>query len=574
MTAAPRQTLSFEDAIRRAAACHRLGQLDEALSLYGQLQAARPEDPNLSALVGTVLAQMGRGEQALPFLEQALRLDPGNPETLHNLSHALAGAGLMEQAADRSVEFGRILSDRNDPSGALAAFDRALGWFPGNRAAAIALGSMLQALGRHAESIARLSALVGEYPDRPDLHGNLGNALLGAGDYRAAAASFRRALALDPGYCEAESNLGLALAWQGEDGEEEIAGRSGPVERCYRRALILQPDFAAARWNRSLCLLLSGDFERGWAEYEWRWRWPGFGEEARPFPQPVWRGEPPAAVNGTILVTAEQGLGDTLQFARYLPLLAERGHDVAFEVQSPLFTLLWSSLGGSGVRVVPRSLSPAHVHDELPFAAHVSLMSLPERFATGPDSIPAAIPYLHADPLRRRLWRDRLDTAAGRRLKIGLVWRGRPSHRRDGDRSLSPARLAPLLAVPGAVFFSLHKDPPGRPPDDPPGVVPLGSLFHDFGDAAAAAVNLDLIVSVDTAAAHLAGGLGVPVWTLLPFSPDWRWMLGRSDSPWYPTMTLFRQQRPGDWDGVIAEIAARLADLDPSRLPRFDRAQP
>lgn len=585
--------LSFEDAVRHAAACHRQGRLEEALSLYGQLQAARPHDANLSALVGTVLAQMGRTGEALVFLEQAADMAPGSVETAHNLAHALAADGQAEQAADTAVRLGRLLYERRDFDGALAAFGQALEWFPRCRAAAANLGATLQALGRHAESIERLTALLNGDPGEAEAHGNLGNAQLGAGDYRAAAASFRRALAIDPGYSEAESNLGLALAWLGGGGDAEepaapdrariqetaaslvTLGNArqaldplGDVESCYRKALILQPDFPAAHWNLALCLLLRGDFERGWAEHEWRWRWPGFGEDMRPFSQPVWRGEPPDAVGGTLLVTAEQGLGDTLQFIRYLPRLAERGYQVVFEAQAPLFPLLWFSLGGTGVRVVPRAASPAHVHDDLPFARHVPLLSLPERFATRLDTIPAAIPYLHADPFRRRLWRERLDAAAGGRLRVGLAWRGRPAHSRDRDRSMPPDRLAPLLAVPGVAFFSLHKDPPGGVPDDPPGVVPLGPLLHDAGDTAAAMVNLDLVITVDTMAAHLAGGLGVPVWTLLPFSPDWRWMLGRADSPWYPTMTLFRQPAPGGWDAVVAAVAERLSALDPATLPR------
>lgn len=587
-------TLPFDDAVRHAAACHQQGRLEEALSLYGQLQAARPQDANLSALVGTVLAQMGRTGEALAFLRQALRMDPGNAEAAHNLAHALAAAGQAEEAADAAVHLGRLLYERRDFDRALAAFGLALDWFPRCRAAAANLGATLQTLGRHAESIERLSALLDGDPGEAEAHGNLGNAQLGAGDYRAAAASFRRALALNPGYSEAESNLGLALAWLGEGGDADPAAPGqdhaletaaslvtlgnarqaldplGDVESCYRKALILQPDFPAAHWNLALCLLLRGDFERGWAEHEWRWRWPGFGEDVRPFPQPVWRGEPPDAVGGTLLVTAEQGLGDTLQFIRYLPLLAERGYEVVFEAQVPLFTLLWFSLGGAGVRVVPRSVSPAHVHDDLPFAMHVPLLSLPERFKIRLDSIPAAVPYLHADPFRRRLWQGRLEAAAGGRLKVGLAWRGRPAHSRDRDRSMTPDRLAPLLAVPGVAFFSLHKDPPGSASGDPPGVVPLGPLLHDFGDAAAAVANLDLVITVDTAAAHLAGGLGVPVWTLLPFSPDWRWMLERTDSPWYPTMTLFRQPASGDWGAVVAAVATRLADLDPASLTRLE----
>ncbi len=590
-------SLSFEDAGRRAADHHQQGQLPEALALYGPMQAARPQDPGLSALVGTVLAQMGRTGEALPFLRQALRMDPDNTDTAHNLAQALAADGLNEEAADAANHLGQLCYGRRDFERARAAFDMALQWLPSHRPAAANLGATLQAMGRHEESIERLSDLLRRDAEQAEAHSNLGNAQLGAGDYRAAAASFRRALALRPDYSEAESNLGLALAWFGTDaanseereapadGDAQETAASlvtlgnarqaldpgaGSIESCYRKALTLRPDFPAAHWNLALCLLLRGDFERGWAEHEWRWHWQGFGEEMRPFPQPVWKGQPPDAVGGTLLVTAEQGFGDTLQFARYLPLLAARGYDVVFEAQAPLFTLLWSSLGGSGVRVVPRAFSPAHVHDDLPFTAHVPLLSLPERFQTRRDTIPAAVPYLHAEPRRRRLWAERLNAAAVGRRKIGLAWRGRPEHSRDRDRSLAPELLAPLLRTPEAVFFSLQKNPPGHPADTPPGVVPLGPLLHDFGDTAAAVANLDLVIAVDTAVVHLAGGLGTPVWTMLPFSPDWRWMLDRSDSPWYPTMTLFRQPEPGDWAAVIATVAERLAGAD---IPTLSRSE-
>lgn len=597
------QVLSFADAVRLAAALHQQGRLEDALAIYGQLQASKPQDPNLNALVGVLLAQLNRQEESVPFLHQALSVDPNNLEIAHNLAQALVAIGRKEQAAEAANHLGQLWFQRQDFERARDAYIQALEWSPSCRAAAANLGATLQAMGRHAESIERLTALLQNDVEQAEAHNHLGNAQLGAGDYRAAAVSFRRALALRPDYSEAESNLGLARAWLGKSETDptpapaEDADDSGKasletaaclvtlgnarqaldpladVESCYRKALTLQPDFPAAHWNLSLCLLLRGDFERGWPEHEWRWRWSGFGETPRPFAQPIWRGEPPEAVKGTLLVTAEQGLGDTLQFARYLPLLAEQGYDVTFEAQVPLFTLLWFSLGGSGVRVVPRAGSPAQVHDDLPFAAHVSLLSLPERFKTRLDTIPAiAAPYLHADPFRRLLWRERLEAAGAGRLKVGLVWRGRPQHARDADRSMSAERLKPLLATPGVAFFSLHKDPPGRPADDPPGVTPLGGLFNDFADAAAAVVNLDLVITVDTAAAHLAGGLGVPVWTLLPFSPDWRWMLERSDSPWHPSMTLFRQPAAGDWESVVAAAAARLATLDPATLARMEGA--
>ncbi|CAO3439081.1 tetratricopeptide repeat protein [Azospirillum doebereinerae] len=585
------QPMPIEEAAALAAVHHREGRLEEALALYGPLQAAQPTDPAANALLGTVLAQLGRAEEAVAFLSQAARLGPDDPETLNNLALALGTAGRTREAADAWNRLGSLLYAQRRHEQAIGVFEAALSAHPGHLGASANLGATLQALGRHAEAVDRLEALLAGSPEEAEAHNSLGNARMGAGDVGGAIASYRQAIALRLDYFEAYSNLGLALAERrpgdgpaegvsGEDGDvpsgEDVAGtlvnlgnaRGGldptlGVRECYEKALELRPDFPPAHWNLGLCLLLNGDFARGWKEYEWRWRWDGFGEQPRPFAQPVWQGEPPLAVGGALLVTAEQGLGDTLQFARYLPLLVERGHDVVFEVQVPVFTLLWHSLGRHGVRVVPRAETPARVHDDLPFARHVPLMSLSERFATRLETIPETIPYLFAEPTREALWAARLDAAAGLRRKVGIVWKGRPLHARDRERSIpdvGPAgALAPLLAVADTQFFALQKHE-GGPADTPAGVIPLDNLLHDFSETAAVIANLDLVITVDTSVAHLAGAMGVPVWVMLPFSPDWRWLLDRDDSPWYPTMTLFRQARAGDWGGVVAEVAHCLSD--------------
>lgn len=600
----PRQTLSIEEAAALAAEHHREGRLEAALTLYGRIQAARPTDPAVNSLLGTVLAQLGRAREAIAFLDQAARLAPDEPETLNNLALALQECGQPDMAADAWNQLGGVFYARREFAQAAEIFERALAVAPGHLGASANLGATFQALGRHAEAVARLSALLEGNPNEAEAYNSLGNAQMGAGEIEAAIASYRRAIALRLDYFEAYSNLGLALAQRRPGAESAGAGAgdggsaagrldqtaSGEaaagalvnlgnarnsldptlsVRECYEKALELRPDFPAAHWNLALCLLLRGEFEQGWKEYEWRWRWPGFNEEHRPFAQPVWQGEPPYAIAGPLLVTAEQGFGDTLQFARYLPLLVERGYEVVFEAQVPLFTLLWHSLGRYGVRVVPRTESPARVHDDLAFARHVPLMSLAERFGTRLDSIPAAIPYLFAEPTRQALWNERLAAAAGPRRRVGLVWRGRPLHMRDRERSMPGALLSRLAEVPDLQLFSLQKTDAGtggtgqavRDDGLPPGIVPLDGLLHDFSETAAAVANLDLVITVDTAVAHLAGAMGRPVWVLLPFSPDWRWLLDRADSPWYPTMTLFRQARAGDWQGVMAEVTERLSSF-------------
>lgn len=570
------QPMLIEEAAALAAAHYREGRLEEALALYGPLQAARPTDPTANALLGTVLARLGRAEEAVAFLTQAARLAPGDLETLNNLALALGASGRTREAAEAWNQLGGLLRTQHRHEEAVGVFEAALSVCPGDPGTGANLGATLQALGRHGEAVERLGALVAGSPEEAEAHNNLGNAQMGAGDIEAAIASYRRAITLRLDYFEAYSNLGLALAERrpgdgpaADGGTEETAalpsgeGAGGfdpmpGVRACYEKALELRPDFPPAHWNLGLCLLLNGDYAQGWKEYEWRWKWTGFGEVHRPFTQPVWQGEPPLAVGGALLVTAEQGLGDTLQFARYLPLLVERGFDVVFEVQMPVFTLLWHSLGRHGVRVVPRAETPAHVHDDLPFARHVPLMSLPERFGTRLETIPDKAPYLFAEPTRKALWAERLAVAAGPRRKIGIAWKGRPLHARDRERSIPAAALAPLLAVPDTRFFAVQKHEDGAA-DTPAGVIPLDGLLHDFSETAAVVATLDLVITVDSSVAHLAGAMGVPVWVMLPFSPDWRWLLGRDDSPWYPTMTLFRQSRAGDWDGVAAEVARRLS---------------
>lgn len=391
MTEATPPPLSVENAATLAAIHHRKGRLAEALAIYGPLQAARPNDPNANSLLGTVLAQLGRLGEAIVFLSQADRLAPDNPETLNNLATALELVGRLPDAADVWNRFGTQLYGAGRHDDAIPLFGKALAILPGHPGAGANLAATLQSLGRHREAVERLTALLAANPGEMEAHNNLGNGQMGAGAVEESIASYRRPIALSPEYFEAYSNLGLALAMRRPDGIVGDTANPAPsrnVRDCYEKALILRPNFPAAHWNLGVCLLLQGDLRQGWKEYEWRWRWDGFAEVHRPFAQPVWQGEPPSVTGETLLVTAEQGFGDTIQFARYLPLLAELGHDVVFEAQVPLLTLLWHSLGRHGVRVVPRTESPARLHDDLPFARHIPLMSLPERFGTTLEDIP------------------------------------------------------------------------------------------------------------------------------------------------------------------------------------------
>ncbi len=390
------------------------------------------------------------------------------------------------------------------------------------------------------EAVARYRRALALRPDYPEAHNDLGSALAQQGRLDEAVAHYGRALALRPDYPEAHSNLGSALADQGRL-DEAVAH--------FRRALALKPDYPEAHSNLAMVLLAQGDMDAGWAEYEWRWKMPHAVKAARSFAQPRWRGE--AAEGRTLLIHAEQGLGDTVQFCRYAPLAANRGLRVILEVQEPLVRLLRGLPGVDRVVGQGEALPP--------FDLHCPMLSLPLALATATESIPSAASYLHADPAQVAAWRTRLAAMGSGRLRIGLAWAGNPDLPADHRRSLAPDRLAPLFDLSGLHVFSLQKDGPAAPEAFP--LTDLMGEVGDFADTAALVANLDLVISVDTAVAHMAAALGKPVWLLNRFDSCWRWQAGRRDSPWYPTLRLYRQPRPGDWAPVLAEVARDLRVL-------------
>lgn len=381
-------------------------------------------------------------------------------------------------------------------------------------------------------------------PDVPDFHNNRGLVLQAQGDLEGAIAAYQRAVELNSGYVEAHNNMGLAL---------DAAGFAARAIPCFERAIALQPNFAQAHWNLSISLLATGDFERGWPEYEWRLRTPELAGRAQRFVQPVWDG---AALDGRcILLDAEQGFGDSIQFVRYAPMVAARGGKVIVECPPELKRLLETAPGIDQVATRGEPL-PA-------FDLHCAQLSLPARCGTRGDNVPAPIPYFRLKPEWIASWRAKLATT-GNFLKVGLVWAGNPDHKNDAHRSILPQRLAPLGAATSVVFFSLQKrvgpirhQATGLPFP----AVDLTEDIGDFADLAALIANLDVVISVDTSVAHLAGAIGKPTWVLLPFAPDWRWQSGRNDSPWYPTMRLFRQRVRGDWDEVLQRVSNNLLEF-------------
>jgi hypothetical protein len=403
---------------------------------------------------------------------------------------------------------------------------------------------------RFEEAVASNDRAIALRPDFAEAHNNRGNALQELNRFEEALLSYQRAITLRPDFAEAYSNMGHA---------QQQFSRFDDALASFEHAVTLRPDFADGHFNAALCLLLTGDFGRGWKEYEWRWQTGLLKREQRAFAQPQWSGA--EDITGkTILIHAEQGFGDTLHFCRYIPALAARAGRIVFEVQRPLATLMASLAGGA--QIIARS-------DDLPsFDLHCPLLSLPLAFGTQLDSIPAEVPYLAATEAKTSAWRERLGSRNGPR--VGLVWAGDPrkwlpnAHRIDRQRSVTFDRLAPILQVSGCEFHSLQKGEHAlaqlRESPLRHHVVDWSDDLCDFSDTAALIDQLDLIIAVDTAVAHLAGALGKPFWLLNRYNTCWRWLLDRDDSPWYPTARLFRQDQSRDWDRVIAHAATALQD--------------
>ncbi len=397
---------------------------------------------------------------------------------------------------------------------------------------------------RYQEAITLLGLMIGRGGDDGMYLYLLGHAHYLQGRYQEAETALRASVRVDPTRSEAFNDLAASLFRQFRDAE---------ALNYIRQSLVLNPDMPEAAETESIWLLRYGRFREAWPKYEARNR-TGEGKSfARDFRQPQWKGEP---IHGkTILLHAEQGLGDSIQFVRYAPLVAARGAKVILEVHAGLGHLCRNLRGIS--QLIERGVPPPHFDVQCP------LLSLPLAFRTDLDSIPASVPYLAPDPQRVFTWRARLGTRRG--MRIGIAWSGNRLHRDDRHRSIPLAALAPLLRDrPEFEFHVVQTDI--RPADREtlrtmPHIHEHGVLLRDFSDTAALVSLLDLVITVDTAVAHLAGALGWPVWVMLAAVPDWRWMLGRDDSPWYPSMTLFRQRRRDDWAPVLTEVARQMDDM-------------
>lgn len=432
---------------------------------------------------------------------------------------------------------GNALADSGELDRAIAEYQRAVELEPDNAAALNNLGTVLRDSGRLDAAIEAYHRAVALRPELPESYNNLAVALADRGEFEMALAACRKAIELRPDYIEANANLGVILC---DLGAEDLA-----VEVC-RRAVALQPDHAIAHCNLALVLLRLGQYEEGFRENEWRFLCnPKY--RARAFDQPIWDGRD--LQGKRILLYAEQGFGDAIQFARYVPLVGRQGGEVILECQ-PELARLFGSLEGVSKIVTKGEVLPG-------FDVHCGLMSLPWKMGTRLETVPAPIPYLRAGGMERsrRCLSNHATIEPDCVFRVGLAWAGKETHSNDRNRSMKFAELAPVMAITKLEFHSLQKIP-GETGGSP--VIDHSKALTDFAATAELIETLDLVISVDTAVAHLAGAMGKPVWVMLPFVPDWRWMTGRGDSPWYPTMRLFRQSSWGDWGGVVEEIKCNL----------------
>ncbi|AXK79785.1 tetratricopeptide repeat protein [Pseudolabrys taiwanensis] len=551
----PPQPFDLGQTLQQALALHQQGKLRDAEKLYARVLKAAPGNFDALHLLGLVKAQSGQMGEAYRLMASAVRINAQSPDAWSNLANVLQSLKRHDEAleaTDRALQLrpgdpsvlqqrGNILLSLARPADAIASFDAVLRANPRQGEALFNRGTAKAALGNPAEALADFDAALKLMPQHPNALYNRGNALLDLGRPADAIVAFDQALARAPQHVKALNNRGRAL---------QALNRHAEALAAFDKAVVVDKDYADAHFNRSHALLTLGELRKGFAEYEWRWKRSGMEGAARKLGRPLWLGEYPLG-GKTILLHAEQGLGDTIQFVRYAPLLAKAGAKVVLEVQPELKALL-SGLEGIQACVARGETLPA-------FDVHCPLLSLPLAMKTDLESVPAPIPYLHANAERIERWKPRLEALPGKR--VAIAWAGHTRHVNDRNRSLALEQLAPLFARDGVSFVSIQREL--RDGDAEilaryGNVTHVGDALTDMADTAAIAALADLTLAVDTSVVHLAGALGRPVWIMLPFVPDWRWGLTQETSPWYPQARLFRQPALADWAQVVAAVGGAL----------------
>jgi tetratricopeptide (TPR) repeat protein len=560
--AAYRRALALDRHLTRA--CFNLavalaeqGRLAEAEEAYRAVIAREPTYRGVWLNLGNILTDQSRHAEAVAVYRRGLDADPDDPGLLSNLGAALYRQRLLDDAI---VQYRRVIALTPDDLAALRVlglvlqevgelreaadvYRRTLALDPADHMILTNLGGCLCELGALDEAIDSWERALSLKPDHAPAHTNLGVVFEKLERIDDAVASHRRAIAADVSYAKAYANLAVALRNAGEIDEALAVSH---------QAIALDPERPIAHYNHAHFLLMNGDFAGGFEAYRWRRHCKMLSDGDPVFTEPEWRGEP---LDGrTLLVFAEFGLGDALHFVRYLPMVTAKGGRIILQVQPALAALLRQL---PNVTVIPRG-EPLP-----PFDLQLPLMSLPRVFGTTLDTIPVDIPYLRPDPAKLARWRAALADVTA--LKVGVVWAGNARHKGDRQRSLSAASVLPRLVMPGVQLYSLQKEPRSEDGEVLTSlgydIIDLAPALGDFADTAAAVAALDLVIAVDTSVAHLAGALGRPVWMLTPYALDWRWLRDREDSPWYPTMRLFRQSSPREWDDPLLRLSAALAVL-------------
>ncbi|GAX60016.1 hypothetical protein SCALIN_C05_0101 [Candidatus Scalindua japonica] len=515
------QITELASMLQQANKLHQAGKLVEASFIYNKILKKQHDNIDAISLLGTLKIQTGNHDEACVLLEKALVLSPDDAITYNNLGSALHASGRYEDA--------------------LVNYKQATVLKPDYAEAYCNLGSSFFESCKFDKAVEAFNKAITIKPDYAKAHYNLGNTFKEQKNYDAAINSYRQAITIKPNYALAHNNLGTILQEQGKIDE---------ADKCYNRAISLEPNYIDAHLSKAIISLLNGDFKSGWQEYEWRLQTDNY--KPGNLNRPIWNGKP---LNGkTILVHTEQGFGDTIQFLRYLPMVKAQGGRVIFECKQELFRLLKNYTGFD--KIIEKNPSGKI---SVEYDVHAPLLSLPGLFKSTLETIPSGVPYITADPTLIDQWHLRLD--GDRNFKIGIVWAGNPNHKKDQIRSCSLSDFAMLTEIPELSIYSLQKGHSSAEIDKYPGgekIIRLDDEINDFADTAAIISNLDLVISVDTVVTHLAGAIGKPVWTLLPFVPDWRWLLNRNDSPWYPSMSLFRQARLNDWSGVFEQVKKAL----------------
>lgn len=556
------KVMEFAGSLARARDLHRAGRIAEAEALYATLVVEKPDDPDLLFLLGIVAHQKGDQAAAGRYIERAIAGDGTRANFWRNLAVVRDAAGdkggalaaarravaLAEGDADNWGLLGGLLVVANgDLDEAESALGHALKLAPGHPDARCNLAGVFIKRGRDEDAESLLRGVLADQPESPTALHNLALLMWSRGEFEKGLEWVERALTAQPGWDEALLLRGVLFGTQGRL-DEAIAE--------FRRLIAVNPNYAEAHWSMARVLLLKGDLFEGWREHEWRWRRGEMEASQHGFSAPQWNGSP---LDGrTILLRTEQGIGDAIQFLRYVPMVKAAGAGrVILECEKKLHVLFGSAEGVDELVAKGERLPP--------FDYHVPLGSLPLVFGTVPDTIPAPIRYLAAEPARISAWGARLASLP--RPRVGLCWQGNSHYKGDRLRSIPLATLAPLLLAASGSFVNLHRGI-GEDQIEMSGLAGRLTVFPDmdgggqaFTDTAAIIENLDLVITSDTSIAHLAGALGRPTWTMLPFAPDWRWQLNRENSPWYPTMRLFRQRISGDWADVVARLSQAFVEM-------------